>query len=172
MNGDNSLFDTERRNSILKHRKTILYTGWVYNCDKNKPNFCHNSGYLAVIIRLLFNIHDALWLWHQRKGLFIVVYFKMTPHRDSRVKVSALLRAEHKVSRLQTLIVGVFRTTVYAIKTVHAGSGRKTVVDRDILRDAIRPVHTFRSRIYLLKCTSKTTELLCWEKVTLLLCSC
>ena len=58
----------------------------------------------------------------------------MTPQRDNRVKVSALLRAGHKVSEVANLA----RTTVYAIKKLmgvgegvnrRAGSGRKTVVD-------------------------------------------
>ena len=65
---------------------------------------------------------------------------------DNRVKVSALLRAWHKVSEVANL-VGVSRTTVYSIKkrmddgegvNRRAGSGRKTVVDRDSLRDAIQ----------------------------------
>ena len=70
----------------------------------------------------------------------------MYPQRDNRVKVSALLRAGHKVSEVAKL-VGVSRTTVYATKKRMddgvgvnrcAGSGRKTVVDRVRLRDAIR----------------------------------
>ena len=32
---------------------------------------------MAVVIRLLFNPPDALWLWHERKTFIIVVYFKM-----------------------------------------------------------------------------------------------
>ena len=69
----------------------------------------------------------------------------MTPRRDNRVKVSALLRARHKVSEVANLF-GVSRTPVYAIKkrmddgedaNRRAGSGRKSVVDRDSLRDAI-----------------------------------
>ena len=42
------------------------------------------------------------------------VYFKMVPQRD-RVTVSALVRAEHKVSEVAN-VVEVSRTTVYAIK--------------------------------------------------------
>ena len=70
----------------------------------------------------------------------------MAPERDNRVKVSALLRAGHKVSEVAKL-VGVSRTTVYANKK-HiddgegvnrcADSGRKTAVDGDSLRGAIR----------------------------------
>ena len=65
----------------------------------------------------------------------------MTLQRDNRVKASALLRAEHKVSEVANF-VGVSRTTVYAIKKRmddgegvdrRAGSARKTVVDRDSL---------------------------------------
>ena len=74
----------------------------------------------------------------------------MAPQRDNRAKVSALLREVaqrgHKVSEVANL-VGVSRTTVYSIKkhmddgegiNRRAGSGQKTVVDRDSLRDAIR----------------------------------
>ena len=70
----------------------------------------------------------------------------MTPQRDNRVKVSALLRAEPRVCEVANL-VGVSRTIVYAIKkriddsegaNRHAGCGRKTVVDHDSLRDIIR----------------------------------
>ena len=69
----------------------------------------------------------------------------MAAQRDKRVEVSALLRAGHKVSEVANL-VRVSRTTVYAIKkrmddgegvNRRAGSGRKSVVDRDSLRDAI-----------------------------------
>ena len=74
------------------------------------------------------------------------MYFKIAPQRDNRVKVAALLRAGHKVSEVAKL-VGVSRTTVYSIKKRmgdgegvirQAGSSRKTIVDRDSLRDAIR----------------------------------
>lgn len=70
----------------------------------------------------------------------------MAAQRDNRLKVSALLQAGHKVSHVANL-VGVSRTTVYAIKkrmddgegvNRRAGSGRKSVVDHDSLRDAIR----------------------------------
>ena len=62
------------------------------------------------------------------------------------MKVSALLRAGHKVSQV-AYIVGESRTTVYAIKKCmddgeganrRASSGRKTVMDRDSLWDTIR----------------------------------
>ena len=39
----------------------------------------------------------------------------MAPRRENRMKVSALLRAGHKVSKVANL-VGVSPTTVYAIK--------------------------------------------------------
>ena len=71
-------------------------TEWA-NKNLNKT-FNYTCGSLAVIIRLLFNARDALWLWHRRKRFVIVVYFKMTRQRDNRVKVSALLRKGHKVS--------------------------------------------------------------------------
>ena len=79
-----------------------------------------------------------------KKKVVIVAYFKMAIQRDNRVKVSALLRAGHKVSEVANL-VGVSRATVYVIKirmgegvNRRAASDRKTVVDRDSLRDAIR----------------------------------
>ena len=80
----------------------------------------------------------------KEKGCFLL-YFKMASQRDNRMNVSALLRAGHKVSEVANL-VGVFSTTVYAIKkriddnegvNRRAGSGRKAVVDRDSLRNAI-----------------------------------
>ena len=63
-----------------------------------------NFSCLAVTIRLLFNPPDALWLWHWRKGFVIVVHFKMTPQRDNRLKVSALLRAWNDVSEVANLV--------------------------------------------------------------------
>ena len=113
---------------------------------KMNKTFSYKSGCLAVIIRLLFTRTDALWQWHQRKRIVILVYCKMAQQRENRVKVSALLRAGHKVSEVANL-VGVTRTTVYAINkrmgdgesvSSRVGSGRKTGVDRDSLRDAIR----------------------------------
>ena len=74
----------------------------------------YNSGCLAVINWVLFNPPDALWLWYRRKRFVIAVYFQLAPQRDNREKVSALL-AGHKVSDVANL-VGVSRTTVYAIK--------------------------------------------------------
>ena len=65
----------------------------------------------------------------------------MTPQRDNRLNLSALLRTGHKVSRVANL-VGVSRTTVFAIKkrmdggegvNRRAGNDRKTVVDYDSL---------------------------------------
>ena len=61
------------------------------------------------------------------------------------MEVSAFLIAGHKVREVETL-VGVSRTTIYAIKkrmddgkgaNRRTGSGRKTVVDCASLRDAI-----------------------------------
>ena len=74
----------------------------MYKIGRKKLNksFSCNSCCLAVIIRLLFNPHDALWLWHRRKWFVIVAYFKMASQRDSRVKVYALLRAGHKISQV------------------------------------------------------------------------
>ena len=79
----------------------------------------------------------------EEKGMLYI--YPTTLQRDNRVKVCALLRARHKVSRVANL-VGVSCTTVYAINKHMddnegvnrcAGSGRKTVVDRYSLRDAI-----------------------------------
>ena len=61
-----------------------LNTIFIYNFDRS-----------AVIIRLLYIPLDALWLWHWRKRFLIVAYFKMAPQSYSRVKFSALLRADH-----------------------------------------------------------------------------
>ena len=69
--------------------------------------FTYNSGCLAVIIRLLFNSPGALQLQNRRKGFVIVVSFKRTPQRDNRVKVSALFRAGHKVSKVANLFGSV-----------------------------------------------------------------
>ena len=67
----------------------------------------------------------------------------MASQQDKRVEVSAFPRAGDKVSEVASL-VSVSRTTVYAIKKRMdddegvnrraAGSGRKSVVDRDSLR--------------------------------------
>ena len=38
------------------------------------------------------------------KGLLFVVYFKMIPHRDNRLKLSARLHAKHKVSEIANLV--------------------------------------------------------------------
>jgi transposase len=66
-------------------------------------------------------------------------YRKMTAQRDKRVEVSGFLRAGFKVNEVANL-VRVSPTTVYAIKKRmdDAGSDRKSVVDQDILRDAIQ----------------------------------
>ena len=40
----------------------------------------------------------------KKKFFFVVVYFKMTAQRDNRVKVSAILRAGHKVSEFANLV--------------------------------------------------------------------
>ena len=70
----------------------------------------------------------------------------MASQRDNRVKVFALLREEQKLSKVADL-VGVSLTTVYSIKKLmddgegvnrRTSSGRKSVVDRDSLRDVIR----------------------------------
>ena len=73
----------------------------MYRVSRKKLNktFSCNSGYLAVIIRILFNPHNILWVWHRREK-FVIVYFKMTPQRDNRVKGSAVLRAGHKLSEV------------------------------------------------------------------------
>ena len=72
----------------------------------------------------------------------------MNPQRVSLEKASAFLCAGHKASEVANF-VRMSRTTVYAIKKQMndsegvnrcAGSSRKTVVDRDSLRDAIRRI--------------------------------
>ena len=70
----------------------------------------------------------------------------MKSQQDKIVEVSAFLRAGNKVSEVENL-VSVLRTTVYSTKkrmddgesvNRQANSGRKSVVDRDSLRDAIK----------------------------------
>ena len=82
----------------------------------------------------------------EEKGLLLLCISKCLLRRTNRVKVSILLRAGYKVSKVAHL-VGVSRTTVYAIKmrlddgegvNRRAGSCRKTSVERDSLRDAVR----------------------------------
>ena len=85
----------------------------------------------------------------------------MTPKRENRVKVSALLRAGHKVSEVANL-VGVFRTIVYAIKkrmddgkgvNRRAGSGHKTVtIHNKLSTTACTSVDTFTIVHALLDC--------------------
>ena len=76
----------------------IIFWTWSWWAEKNNT-FSYNSGCLAVIIRLLFNPSDGLWLWHRRKRFVTVVYFKMVPQRNNRVKVSAVLSAGNLESR-------------------------------------------------------------------------
>ena len=64
----------------------LMCTGWAETIEQI---FSYNSGCLVVIIRLLFNHSDALWLWHQRKRFVDVVYFKMALQRENRVKVTS-----------------------------------------------------------------------------------
>ena len=109
----------------------------------------------------------------EKKRFVIVVYVKMASERDNRVKIFALLRAGHKVSKIANL-VWVSSTTVYVIKmrvddgkgfNRCAGSGWKTVVYRDSLRDAIREsdsddipqAATIHSSLSTTACTSVDT---------------
>ena len=92
----------------------------------------------------------------KEKGLALLCISKwLAPQRDSRLKVSALLRAGHKVSEVANL-VGVSRTTVCAIKkridngegvNRRAGSGRKTVVDRDSLGMLLKGLLRLRNAV-------------------------
>ena len=74
------------------------------------------------------------------------MYFKRAPQRDNRVKVSAILRAGHKVSEVAHLVGYLTQPSTQSEKRMDdgegvnrpAGSGRKTVVDCDRLGDAIR----------------------------------
>ena len=52
---------------------------------------------------------------HRRKRFVIVVYFKIDPQIDNRLKASALLCAAHKVSEIPNLPKPK-STTIYAIK--------------------------------------------------------
>ena len=56
--------------------------------------FSYNSGCAVVIIRLLFNPHDVLWLWQRGKSFVIVVYFKMA-ERQSRESFCTSSRGSH-----------------------------------------------------------------------------
>ena len=79
----------------------IKIVGWVVPIPsepKKWTKLIYYYGYLAVSIRFSYNPFNPLWLWHRIKRYVFVVYFKMTPQRDKWVKVSALLRAGHKVS--------------------------------------------------------------------------
>ena len=103
---------------VTKMLCSLFYSKWPIfirgGAKKREQNFSYILGYWAVIIRLLCNPLDALWLWHRRKRFVIVVYFKMAPQRDNRVKAFAL-HAGRKVSEVANL-VGVSSTTVYPIK--------------------------------------------------------
>ena len=90
----------------------------------------------------------------EEKGLLLLC-ISNSSQKDNRVKVSALLRAGHTVSEVASL-VGVSRTTDYTIKkrlddgegaNKHAGSGRKTIVDRDSLWDAFQGLLLLRDAI-------------------------
>ena len=62
----------------------------------------------------------------------------MDPQRDNRVKVSALLRVGHKENEGANLFAATKKRVDNGESgNRRAGSGRKTVVDRDSLRDAI-----------------------------------
>ena len=50
---------------------------------KMNKTFSYNFGCLAIIIRLLFNPLNALWLWYRRKKFVIFVYFKMAERQSS-----------------------------------------------------------------------------------------
>ena len=80
-----------------------------------------------------------------REKFVIVVYFKMAPQRENRVNFLCFFMRDTKWEAAN--LVGVSRTSVYATKkrlddgegvNRRAGRGRKTVVDRNSLRDAIR----------------------------------
>ena len=103
--------------------------------------FSYNSGCLAAIIQFCLTYPIFCDCDIKEKLMFIiVVYIKIALQRENRVNVSAFLRAG-KVREVANL-VGVSRTTVYAIKermddgegvSRRTGSGRKAVVDRDCL---------------------------------------
>ena len=71
-----------------------MYTYIPGGPKKLYKSFICNSCCLAVVMGLLFKSPDALWLWHLRKRLVIVVYFKTTPQRVNLAKVSAFLRGD------------------------------------------------------------------------------
>ena len=102
---------------------------------KNEQHLYYNSVCLAVTIRLLFNPYDALW--HRRKRFVIIVYFKMAPQGDNRVKVSAFFVQDTKWVRSQALSGCLAQPSTLSkahgrqVVNRRAGSGRKAVLDRD-----------------------------------------
>ena len=97
------------------------------------------------------------------------MYFKVVPQRDIRVKDSAIFSARHKISQVATL-VGLLRTNVYGIKKLmsngedvnrRACSGRKTVVDREIIpfeADPGRPCDNMQTDVRLNDCSKQTQD--------------
>ena len=87
-----------RVKSLLKG----YYTRWAEK--KMNKTSTYNSGCLAVIIRLLFNQPNALWLWRRRKRFVIVMHIEMSRQRDTRVKLYALLRAGLEMTVVANLV--------------------------------------------------------------------
>ena len=129
-----------------------------YLYDNTKLTLHRKKNWTKLLFTILvaWQLLSGLCLTHrmlcdcdiEEKRFVIVVYFKKAPQRDNRVKVSALLRAGDTLRGAANL-VGVSRTTVYAIKkhmddgegvNRRTGSGQKTVVDHDSLRHAIGTV--------------------------------
>ena len=71
---------------------------------KMNKSLRYNSGCLPVIIRLCLTHSMLCDCYIKEKKVAIVVYLKMIPQRDNSVKVSALLRAGHKVSEVANLV--------------------------------------------------------------------
>ena len=114
----------QQKHSFLCISGRVRDRCYTAKTEKIEQNFYLQFCCLAVIIRLLFNAPDALWLWHRIKRFVIVVYFKMAPQRDNWVKFSALYRVGHKASEVANL-VGVSHTTIYAInKRMNDGEGQ------------------------------------------------
>ena len=77
----------------------------IYRVVRKKLNktFSYNSGCLAVIIRLLFNSHDGLRLWHRRKCSLLLCISKCLRRETTESKFLYFFVRDTKWVRSQTL---------------------------------------------------------------------
>ena len=83
------------------------HTGWAKK-NLNKI-FTYDSDYVTVIIRILFNLLDALWLWHWGKKFVIVVYFKMALRDTIEWQFLHFFMQHKKWERSQTGLLFLWR---------------------------------------------------------------